>query len=744
MKGLNKCLEDNAQAHAALHLGGIDLNGPFTAAPHHDVLLLLIQIAVLLAAARLCGEIALRLGQPSVVGEISAGILLGPSFLSALWPWFGEHLVPQTAIQGHLLEVVSMIGAMLLLLITGLETDVTLIRRHARTAAGVSFGGIVTTFASGFALGWYLPDELLADPNERLVFALFVATAMSISAIPVIAKVLMDMNLMRRDVGQTILAAGMSDDTVGWILLSIVAALASGQAVGGTEVALAVGKVLLFLLVSFTVGRWVLRKALEFTQDEIRSRDRLLTVVVVFAFAFGAFSQALGLEAVLGAFVCGILLSQMRRLPSHVVHTLETMALGVFAPVFFGVAGLKVDVKGLFNPTLAGFALLVVAVACGGKIVGTYLGARLIGGKDHWTALSFGSGLNARGAMEIIIATIGLSLGILSQAMFSIIVLMAMVTSLMAPFALRYTLSRVVPTEDEMARLQREKLAEKSALKGLRRVLIPVRVRGEGPGPSQQVEANIVRHLTRQGDLSVTAMTIVPPGQRAQGQAYLDRLGDLFETPGLIKKVVESGEPIGAILEESRKDYQMLMIGATEAAREAQGDSSLFSPAIDEMVSLAGCSTLIFKAGDTPLAGDLHEILVPTNGSEYSQRAAELAFRLAAQRDVMVKFLHVVVRDNENPLLSNQTANLEYALGRGQQIVASLTSYGESLGVRCTGEVRVKDSVATGILEIAARHQVDLVLLGSNVRPGGDRLFLGTEVERVLRNVPCPVIVVNA
>ncbi len=717
------------------------MTGPFTAAPHHDVLLLLIQITVLLATARLFGEIALRLGQPSVVGEISAGIVLGPSCLSAAFPWVKDHIVPHTPTQGYILEVVSMIGAMFLLLITGLETDAKLIRRHAKTAAGVSFGGILTTFVSGFALGWYLPDELLAKPDQRLVFSLFVATAMSISAIPVIAKVLMDMNLMRRDIGQTILAAGMSDDTNGWILLSIVAALASGAEVGGAEVGGAVGKVLLFLLVSFTLGRWAVKKALEYTQDEIKSRDRLVTLVVVFAFAFGAFSQALGLEAVLGAFVCGILFSGMRRLPASVPHTLETIALAIFAPIFFGVAGLKVDIKGLLEPKLAGYAFLVILVACGGKVVGTYLGARLIGKKDHWTALSFGAGLNARGAMEIIIATIGLSLGILSQGMFSIIVLMAMVTSLMAPSALRYTLSKVVPSDEEMERLEKEERAAKSALRGLHRVLIPVRVRPEGPGPAQQVESAIVRTLTSKGDLSVTLMTIVPPGQRAAGQTYLDALGDMFQLPALVKKVVESGEPVNAILDESKKDYQMLMIGATEAP---SGDSSLFSPAIDEMVELAGCSTLIFKAGEVLPTGEFQQILVPTNGSGDSVRAAELAFRLAAGRDALVKFLHVIVREKEGSLIDDRTEQLEYSLGRGQQIVSEMVAYGESLGARCSGEVRIKESVSAGILEMVTRHEVELLLLGSNVRPGGDALFLGAEVERTLKNAPCPVIVVNA
>src|SRR5690625_4338 len=130
----------------------------FTSAPHHDVLMLVIQVGILLLAARTLGEVARRLGQPSVVGEILAGIILGPSLLSTLFPEFGNIVIPQNEIQGYLLEVISLLGAMFLMLITGLETDVKLIKRHARTAIGVSFGGISITFATGFLLGQYLPD----------------------------------------------------------------------------------------------------------------------------------------------------------------------------------------------------------------------------------------------------------------------------------------------------------------------------------------------------------------------------------------------------------------------------------------------------------------------------------------------------------------------------------------------------------------------------------------------------------
>ncbi len=715
--------------------------GTFGAAPHHEILLLLIQLAVLLATARLLGEVCLRYGQPAVIGELGAGILLGPSVLSGLVPIIGAHIVPHTQTQGYILEVVSMLGALFLLLITGLETDIPLIRRHLRTAMGVSIGGITCTFLSGLALGMMLPDDLLANPSRRVVFALFMATAMSISAIPVIAKVLMDLNLMRRDVGQTILAAGMSDDTTGWVLLSIVAALAGGTTIGVTQVGWAVGKVLIFMVLSFTVGRWAVQKALRSTQDNIQSRDRLITLVMVTALSFGAFAQALELEAVLGAFVAGILFSTMPRLPKDVGHFFESVALGLFAPIFFAVAGLKVDIKGLMEPRLMGYTLAIIAVACGGKFLGTYLGARLIGGKDHWTALSFGSGLNARGAMEIIIATIGLQLGILTQATFSMIVVMALVTSLMAPTALRFTLARVQLSEEERLRLDREEQASRNWLSRVKRVLIPIRYRPEGGDDLRSFEETVFAKLASSAELSVTIITVVPPGQSAVASAWLAGIAKDHVGNEIIPKVVESSSPVETILDEAKKDYQLLILGATETIPNQE---SLFSPAIDDLVRLSPCSTMVLRAGRVIHDVDFRRILVPTNGGTAAKRAADLAFMLASgYEDHHVEFLRVMVRTSEQLALDTTPESRGIELEQAHHALSELVRTGEGLGVPCGSEIRTAESPASKIIELAEKpNRVDLVILGTDVRPGG-RLFLGPSVERVLKHCRASVIVVN-
>lgn len=710
----------------------------FTAASHHDVLLLIFRVALLLFTARALGEVAQRLGQPAVVGEILAGILLGPSLLSGFFPALGEWIVPQTELQGYLLEVVSLIGAMFLLLITGLETDLTLIRRHARTAIGVSLGGVSVTFFSGFLLGQLLPETLLSDPSRRLTFALFVGTAMSISAIPVIAKVMMDLNLMRRDIGQTIIAAGMSDDTIGWILLSVVAGLAAGAAVTAGSVMQAVGSVLLFMVASFTLGRWLVKRALDFVQTRAISQDAVLSLVVILMLAWGAVTQALNLEAVLGAFVMGILFGQMRRLRAEVHHRLESVALGIFAPVFFAVAGLKVNVLNLLTPRLLLTALAVIAVATIGKVVGTYLGARLIGRRDHWTALSFGAGLNARGAMEIIIATIGLRLGILSQDMFSIIVLMAMVTSLMAPTALRWVLGRVKPSDEELARLRQEELAEGSLVASIDRVLIPVRRRIDNSHAVYAIESAFLKRLGR--DLSVTLLNVAAKGEKEKGQAFLDEIGKFFAGSDLSKRVVENDSVADAILNEASKEYDLIIMGAPE---RGNSPDVVFNPLIDSVMRLAPCPTMVVKGGLQTPAWTPQHLLVPTNGSLAAKAAAEVAFRLAKGTEAEVTILNVVERSSRLRTMDVSESVAERQLTTAYQMVDSLRVLGESSEVRVETEVRIWPNPAVVILEIAKNRGMDMILLGTSLVTGSEQLFLGPHVEMILDGAPCPVVIIN-
>ncbi len=714
---------------------------PFTAASHHDILVLLVQVAVLLLTARVLGEVALRLGQPTVVGEILAGIILGPSLLSGFVPFINEWIVPQTPTQGYLLETISLLGAMFLLLITGLETDLALIRRHARTAIGVSLGGILVTFATGFVFGQLLPDDLLVNPADRLVFALLIAISLAISSIPVIAKVLMDMNLIRRDIGQTIIAAAMSDDTIGWILLSIVAGLASGAAVTVGSVLQSLGSVLAFMILSFTVGLWLVRRLLRYTQSEIKSRDRVLSLVVILMFFWAAITQALNLEAVLGAFVLGILFSQMPTLPDEVVAKLESLTLGIFGPIFFSVAGLKVNILQLLEPRLMVLTVLMILIAIVSKVAGTYLGARLIGGRDHWTALTFGAGLSARGAMGIIIAMIGLSLGVLTQAMFSIIVVMAIITSLISPPLLRWVLGYVQPEAQELERLRREEMNRGNLIANVRRVLLPVRRRQSlEEGATQTIEAVLLEKIGQTSEVSVTLFNVTDNGE-SESAAFLSNLSKQFSQQNPTRKVVKGNDPAAAILDELEKDYDLLVMGASERDRGAE---VLFTPLVDQLVRLAPCPTIVVHGERVKPDWEPKRILVPTNGTQAARRAAEVAFALTTNGDEEV-FVVNVVRETSDFYLRDSGGNIqERQLHIARQIVDELATLGQAQGVQTSGEVLVGQEIRASILEFANDYEIDLIVLGTSLRAGSQRLYLGRRVESILQDTPCPVIIVNS
>ena len=317
---------------------------------HHELLLLLLQLALLLAVSRGLGEFMRRISLPPVVGELLAGVLLGPSLFGLVLPGVYGQVFPKSQIQADLLSVVSWLGVLFLLVVTGLETDLNLIIRKGRTALTISLGGIVVPFVTGMGLGWVLPDDFLAQPNQRLIFSLFIATAMSISAVPVIAKVLMDLRLIRRDIGQVTLAAGMTDDTIGWILLSVVSGLASSGKFDLGTVLRSVSGAVLFLGIAFTLGRTIVDKILRWVDDTVGGVTASLSVVLVLSLAAAALTHSLGIEAALGAFVIGILAGQSRRFSRDAGHTLETITAGFLAPIFFAAAGLKVNLLQLLVP----------------------------------------------------------------------------------------------------------------------------------------------------------------------------------------------------------------------------------------------------------------------------------------------------------------------------------------------------------------------------------------------------------
>lgn len=416
----------------------------FTAAPvptigQHSLLVLLLQLAFLLLLALVLGRLAERFNMPAVAGELCAGVLVGPSILQPLLPGLSAWLLPQQPAQMHLLDAVGMLGVLLLVGVTGAELKFDLVRRRGLTAARVSIAGLLLPLGLGIGIGFVLPRSFLPSGTDPTVFALFLGVAMCVSAIPVIAKTLLDMKLLHRDIGQLILAAGVVDDVAGWFLLSVVSAMATAGLTAGvvaTSLLYPVGVVVFAIL----IGRPLVGRVLRAAGRSPSPAPTVAAVVVLVLFSAAA-TQAMHLEAIFGAFVCGVLIGTSGELDAEKLEPLRTTVLAFLAPLFFATAGLRMDLTALGQPVVLGVAVAVLAVAVLGKFGGAFIGAKL-SGLNRWEALALGAGMNSRGVVEVIVAMTGLRLGVLNTETYTIIVLVAIATSLMAPPILRYAMTR--------------------------------------------------------------------------------------------------------------------------------------------------------------------------------------------------------------------------------------------------------------------------------------------------------------
>jgi Kef-type K+ transport system membrane component KefB/mannitol/fructose-specific phosphotransferase system IIA component (Ntr-type) len=417
----------------------------------HDSLVFLLSLGVMLASARLLGELARWLGMPMVVGEIAAGIALGPTVLGRIWPqgqaWLFPRGTAQSMIAGY-----STVAVVLLLVVVGLEMDLGVLRRRGRTAALTGLLGIVLPFASGVALGLLIPDSDLLDPSRRMITALLLGVALSISALPVIAKTLLDLGLFKSDVGLLVMASAMIDDVVGWLALSLLLGPVRGGKVDAASFVKTVLLGALFATGLLVVGRRIIDAVLSRVERMAAAASgRVLSLVIVLALFGAATTQAIGLHAIFGGFVVGLTVGGASHINERTRGAIEDFVVNVFAPVFFASIGLRVDFVAAFDLRLASLVLVLATVP---KLVGCSLGAR-VGGLKWRQAFAVGFGMNARGAMGIVLADLAREAGLLKDQMFVALVLMSLATSLLSGPAMKRLLYAEEPDEDVVTLLRR-------------------------------------------------------------------------------------------------------------------------------------------------------------------------------------------------------------------------------------------------------------------------------------------------
>jgi Kef-type K+ transport system membrane component KefB/mannitol/fructose-specific phosphotransferase system IIA component (Ntr-type) len=416
----------------------------------HDVLAFLVSLGALLGGARLSGTLARAVGVPVVAGEIAAGVLLGPTVLGRVAPgvsaWLFAPGAADTMLRGY-----TTVALVALLVVVGLEVDLGIVRRRARSALAVGILGFVVPAACGVGLGLSLPAPGTSAPHARLIVVLLLAVALGISALPVVARTLHTLGLFKTDVGLIVLAGAMVDDLVGWLSLSLLLAVAQTDGAGGVALAFARAALLggTFAAVLLIVGRRVLDATLP--RRSAAGAMRTASLAIVLGVLGAAATKALVGTTILGGFVAGLLAGRSARMFARARAALKDIVGDVFAPVFFASVGLRVDFASAFDPALcaAVFALAVLP-----KVAGCALGSRVAG--LRWReSVAVGFGMNARGATGVILATLALDARLVGGELFVALVVMAVGTSALSGPALKALLYRDEPEEDVVTLLRR-------------------------------------------------------------------------------------------------------------------------------------------------------------------------------------------------------------------------------------------------------------------------------------------------
>jgi len=403
----------------------------------HDFVQFTLQITVMLACAVLGGHLMRRLGQPAVLGEMIGGILLGPTLLGALWPgpWaavFGGSPAVATA-----REATIKLGMLFFLFVAGLEVDISDLRRLGRRAALIGGVGTLLPIVVGVGLVYALPASFWGPLGEshRLALALFIGMNLANSANPVIARVLLDLGLLRKEIGTLVMTATIVDDLVNWTLFAVILGQLDPTGAGQRpELASSIGLVLLFFAGVLLLGRLAGPWALGWLRRRVSWPTTFIAAITVAVLLAALAAELLGVHAFLGAFLVGAALGGLEKERHEAHDALLHFALSFFAPIYFVSMGLGTDFAAHFD---LGLVLLVTLVACVAKIGSVLLGARLAGMRAGRETLAIAFALNARGATGIILAGVGREHGVIDDRLFVAMVVMAIATSLLSGPAIR-------------------------------------------------------------------------------------------------------------------------------------------------------------------------------------------------------------------------------------------------------------------------------------------------------------------
>ncbi len=706
------------------------------------------QILLLIIVGRLFGELFQRFGQPAVMGQLVAGILLGPSLFGWVWPSAHQLVFPG---QGMIMiDAVAKLGVLMLLLLTGMETDLKLVRRVGAACVSISITGVLVPFACSFALAQFLPASLLPETSQRVVAGLFLGTALSISSVKIVAMVIREMNFMRRNLGQVIISSAIIEDTIGWVIIAITFGIATNGQLELVPLITTVASVLAFILFSFTIGRRIVFSLIRWTNDYAESEYAVISMILAIMGVMALITNLIGVHTVLGAFVAGILIGESPILTDHIEGELRGVITALFMPVFFGMAGLSADLTVLADPTLALLTLGLVLVASVGKFGGAFVGGKMAG-MSWMEATAVGCGMNARGSTEVIVASIGLTMGILSDDLFTMIVTMAVITTLAMPPMLRWALRRLPAGEEEKQRIDRETLDERGFVAKLERLLLTVDDSAVGKftaylagllGGANGMPMTLLRLQAgkaedeKKGE-NVPEAHVAEVEKGAEASAAVIRQGDEGAVAKMHLASRSEFEATGkTIAEEARKGYSMLLVGLKNAVTS----KGAFSKRVNDITGgFEGPAFIVAKGtpgGRMATLDTGSTILVPVNGTDVSRRAFDLALSLARPTGARVRALYVSRETRGEGRRGSLATRREEAVLKDMVIMA------ERYGVEIQTAIRKRGAAQDAIIKEAEKG-VTMIMMGVTPRSGED-LFFGDTAARVLEKAAGPIVMVAA
>ena len=693
---------------------------------HDPLARFIIQAIAIVGLARLVGLAARRIRQPMVVAEIAAGIALGPSLLGWLLPEVKQAIFPAESLA--FLGTLSQIGLILFMFLVGLELDPKLLKGRAHTSVAISHTSIAVPFGLGALLSFWLYPRLSPGGVPFLSFTLFMGVAMSITAFPVLARILVERRLLRTRVGAVTIACAAVDDVTAWCVLAFVVSIARSTGLPGAVRTTVLA--LVFIGAMFAVARPLLRRLADRTPSGGLSQH-VVAVLLIGMLLSSWITDLIGIHALFGAFAFGAIIPKEGGLARALAERLEDLVVILFLPLFFAYSGLRTQIGLLDTWASWGMCLVIVVVACAGKLGGSMVAARLTGLSWRESG-ALGILMNTRGLMELVVLNIGLDIGVISPALFAMMVIMALVTTFMTSPALEwvYPLSELSKDLVEAAPAQ---ATPRPAAPGYT-VLACVSFERSGPGMATLAAAL----LGKEEGNRFYALRLVPPAERAS--FVLDQ-----------QHAPDDGAALRPLLQKAEALELKVRPLSFVSARPAEDIVSVAGVKRASLVLLGWHKPLI---GNTALGGTVHDvmrratsdvgvlidrglgrigrILVPYLGSAHDRAALVAARRIVEHTGATATVLHVVAPSPERGEKLGAEARVEEVFEEKTQ--------GEAAQV--TFKVVEDEWPVAAVLE-ESRAGYDLVVIGADQSWGLEHRLFGARAEVIIAQCPASMLVLR-